>query len=664
MADLSSLLAVLEHDPDDAQALEALGAAARSTSPDVRASRFTAARKVLTSRGRPDVVVKLLEAEVGATGDVERKVDLLLEQGMILDGDLLDVPGARVAFSAVLGLRTADTMATEAIGELDLAAANWQKFAEKYVKEATGSTDRSLATGLYVSAAEAYVRFSPQAPEAEAYLRKALEIDPKNGKAAFHLIRLLRRTERWSELVMLLEQRSEAAATNEEKISALLGLASLARSRNDAASAEAVVRRVLQLDPAQPQALRTVTDAYAAAGDWPSLVAAYQAAVKAKRDDDLGMVLQIAMVLWKHLGDLDQAEEYFRRVRKLDPVHPAALDFYREYYPGKGEHQKLLALLRQVEKSPRPKSNTDQGGAKPIAVEIAVLAEQQNNPEKAIEAWKQLLRTSETDAETLAQARIALARLYRRTEKWNALLDLMKEEIERTPETDVAARVAGLHEVVEIYRDKLRLDVMVINTYNAILKIDPDNRRATDELANKFRLLGRWNDLIAVLTRKSEMTEVPDAERVTLLREIADLWSERFGNFANAIKPLERILELSPGSADFGSALAQLKEIYTKRRQWRALIDVLGREAGVLTGEDRRTKQAEMARLASDRLGDTRLSIEIYNTMLGEHGLDHPELLASLAGLYDREKRWLALAEILHRQVAGAKHKGSGHGPD
>jgi tetratricopeptide (TPR) repeat protein len=666
MADLSSLLAVLEHDPDDAQALEALGAAARSTSPDVRAQRFAAARKLLANRGRPDVVVKLLEAEVAATGEVDRKVDLLLEQGMILDGDLLDVPGARAAFSQVLGLRTGDTMATEAIAELDLAAANWQKFAEKYVKEATGSTDRSLATGLYVSAAEAYVRFSPQSPEAEAYLRKALEIDPKNGKAAFHLIRLLRRSERWNELVGLLEQRSEAAATNEEKISALLGLASLARSRNDDATATAVIRRVLQLDPAQPQALRAVTDAFAAAGDWPQLVAAYQAAVKAKRDDDLGMVLQIAMVLWKHLGDLDQAEEYFRRVRKIDPAHPAALDFYREFYPKKGENQKLLALLRQVEKAPRAKSSTDQG-AKPLGVEIAVLAEQQNNPEKAIEAWKQLLRTSDTDPETLAQARVALVRLYRRTEKWNALLDLMKEEIERTPETDVAGRVAKLHDVVEIYRDKLRLDVMVINTYNAILKIDPDNRRATDELANKFRLLGRWNDLIAVLTRKSEMADIPDAERVALLREIADLWSERFGNFANAIKPLERILELSPGSADFGSALAQLKEIYTKRRQWRALIDVLGREAGVLVGEDRRTKQAEMARLASDRLGDTRLAIEIYNTMLGEHGLDHPELLASLAGLYDREKRWLALAEILHRQVASAKHKGSaekgsGHG--
>jgi len=253
------------------------------------------------------------------------------------------------------------------------------------------------------------------------------------------------------------------------------------------------------------------------------------------------MVLQIAMVTWKHIGDLDRAEEYFRRVRKLDPAHPAAIDFYRVYYPARGENAKLLALLRQVEKSPRARAEGD-GKSRPITVEIAELAEQQNNPEKAIEAWKQHLRSEPGSSE----ARTALARLYRRTEKWNALLDLMKDEIERLPEADVAGRVGRLHEVVEIYRDKLRLDVMVINTYNAILKIDPGNKRASDELAGKYRALGRWNDLIAILTRKSDATDLGDGERVALLREIADLWAERFGNFANAIKPLERIVELSP----------------------------------------------------------------------------------------------------------------------
>jgi len=645
MADLTSILTVLEHDPDDAQALAALTGAARHTPPDLRASQFATARKMLTDRGRPDAVVQLLDIELENTGDLDRKVDLLLEKGMLLDGDLLDVPAARTAFEEVLRVRPDDSMAKEALGELDVAEKNWQKFAAKYIKEASASTDRSLATGLYSSAAEHYVRFAPEAPEAEAYLNKALEIDPKNSKAAFHLVRLLRRQERWQDLARLLDARADSAGTAEEKIASLLGLAEVARDhQRDHVRSDDAIRRVLAIDPAQPQALRAITDAQASAQNWPAVILAYQAALKSRRDhDDAGLLLQIAMVLWRHVKDLDQAEEYFRRIRKLEPAHPVALDFYRAYYPAKGENQKLMQMLRQVEKT------GDKSKGAGIGVEIAGLAEAQNNPEKAIEAWKQQLRADPTSAD----ARSALARLYRRTEKWNALLDLMKEEIDRLPDIDTPSRVAKLFEVVEIYRDKLRLDVMVINTYNAILKLDADNKRASDELAGKFRALGRWNDLIAVLTRKAEAPDVPDAERVPLLREVADLWSERFGNFANAIKPLEKLLELSPADSD---AIAKLKEIYTRRRQWRALIDVLGREATALPVAERRGKQGEMARLAAERLGDTRLAIEIYNTILGE-APEAPEALAALAALYDREKRWLALAEILHRQVSIAEGK-------
>jgi golgin subfamily B member 1 len=643
MADLPALLAALERDPDDAQAFAGLAEAARLAPAEVRATQLASARKLASERGRPDAVVQLLDLEIAATpdSDVDRRADLLLEKGLALDGELLDVPGARAAFEQVRVLRPGDAMARDAIEELDVAASNWQKFADKYIKEATASTDRSLATGLYISAAEAYVRFEPDAAAAEQHLRKALEIDPRNAKAAFHLTRLLERGARWAELARLLDERAEASTAVDDKVAALLALAEVARTRlDDPARAAAAIRRVLVLDPAQPKALRVVADAQMQAQDWPALVATYQAALKARRDEDLGLLLQIAMVLWKHVGDLDRAEEYFRRVRKLDPAHPAAIDFYRAFYPAKGEPQKLLALLRQVEKSPQARG--DRPDSRPITVEIAELAEQQNNPEKAIEAWKQQLRSDPASSE----ARGALARLYRRTEKWNALLDLMKDEVERLPEADVTARVARLHEVVEIYRDKLRLDVMVINTYHAILKIDPDNRRASDELAAKYRALSRWNDLIAILTRKAEAPDLGAQERVALLREVADLWSERFGNFANAIKPLERIVELSPGDPD---AVARLKEIYTKRRQWRALIDVLGREASVLSGAERRAKQGEMARLAAERLGDTRLAIEIHNAVLAETG-DAADTLTALAALYEREKRYLALAEILHRQ--------------
>src|ERR1051326_8154444 len=140
MADLTSLLTVLEQDPDDAQALAALTTAARSTPPDLRASRFASARKLLAGRGRPDAVVPLIDIEL----------------------------------EHVLALRSDDTMAKEALDELTVAEQNWQAFAAKYVKEASGSTDRSLATGLYSSAAEHYVKFAPEAPEAEIFLRKEM----------------------------------------------------------------------------------------------------------------------------------------------------------------------------------------------------------------------------------------------------------------------------------------------------------------------------------------------------------------------------------------------------------------------------------------------------------------------------------------------------------
>src|ERR1041385_4308646 len=133
MADLSALLAVLEHDPDDAQALDALEVAARAVPPEARANRFAAARKLRAAKWRPDAVVALIDVELAVAEDKNRKADLFLEKGMILEGELLDVPMAHAAFASALELRRNDAMATEALQELGVAEENWKKFAAKFV---------------------------------------------------------------------------------------------------------------------------------------------------------------------------------------------------------------------------------------------------------------------------------------------------------------------------------------------------------------------------------------------------------------------------------------------------------------------------------------------------------------------------------------------------
>ena len=245
------------------------------------------------------------------------------------------------------------------------------------------------------------------------------------------------------------------------------------------------------------------------------------------------MLLALGSILWRDLGDDEQAEEYFRRLRKLDPAQPVMLDFYRAYYTARGDSGKLMTLLKTAERAgggSGPVAVTREASgdarARALATEIAELADNQAASgdraaaEKAIEAWKQVQRAEPGSV----PARQALARLYRVTEKWNALLDLLKEDVERLPDDDATARatkVERLFAMIEIYRDRLKLDGMVINTYGTLLRVDADNVRAIDELAERFRALQRWNDLITTLARKAELAAVPAPARVTLLAEVA-----------------------------------------------------------------------------------------------------------------------------------------------
>ncbi|MBT8495446.1 MAG: hypothetical protein KJO07_20525, partial [Deltaproteobacteria bacterium] len=346
--------------------------------------------------------------------------------------------------------------------------------------------------------------------------------------------------------------------------------------------------------------------------------------------------------------DLDRANEYFRRVRKLDPSHPKLLEFYRDYYPARGEGHKLLQLLRQAVRQV-PEGQAERRNQ--LLVEMAGVAEDGlSNLEKAIDAWKQVLRGTPDHQE----GHQALKRLYRKTEKWNALLDLIKDEIETLPEDDVAGRIALYEEVVTIYRDRLNLPTMVISTYNSILALQPENLDALAALAEKYEQLGRWNDLIAVLGRQVASSRVDEGERIRILRRMADLWVEQFGNFAQAIGPLEELLAIRPGDAE---AIVRLKQIYERRRQWRPLLELLEREALHQDLADRREHYMSMARLAAERLGDARMAIELWNRVAeipvedGSSGHLDPQVIEALTSLYEREKRYTSLAEMYRRQA-------------
>ena len=140
--------------------------------------------------------------------------------------------------------------------------------------------------------------------------------------------------------------------------------------------------------------------------------------------------------------------------------------------------------------------------------------------DKGIDAWRKLVQQNPG----VREPRGELARLYRTAERWNALVEVLKEQAEKLPNYSVDEKVATLFELVGIYRDRLKLDVMVINTYNAILALSPRNQRALDALATQYETMKRWPDLIGVLQKKA--AQGSPEEQVALYGRVAQLYQE------------------------------------------------------------------------------------------------------------------------------------------
>ena len=77
-----------------------------------------------------------------------------------------------------------------------------------------------------------------------------------------------------------------------------------------------------------------------------------------------------------------------------------------------------------------------------------------------------------------------------------------------------------------------------------------------------------------MLTRQAEAAG-DAATRVALHRRIAALWADKLGKHGNAIASFEKIFEADPTDTETST---RLKDLYTKGRAWRPLIEVYRRE--------------------------------------------------------------------------------------
>jgi len=285
-----------------------------------------------------------------------------------------------------------------------------------------------------------------QFEEAEKLLEQVLEIDPANEGAH-------------QELLAIHEQTNQV----DKAISELYFLFKLASDSGDVPGAEAYLKRVLELRPMEQQAHDALIELYETTGESEKLT-------------DLLRRLADRM---QGADELALAKHYYERLLTLDPTNV-------------GNYEKLKDLLLEIQ---QPEDAIAQ------LFTIARLAVDQDSPQKAVEALRELLTLAPDNIVARERLRDIYIETGDRDHAINEIMSLAKAAMD-----DQDAESALTH-------------------INRILELDPRHEQSRRRKISILRDLDREDDAIETLfamSRDLELTgEMDKAE--TCLREVMEI---------------------------------------------------------------------------------------------------------------------------------------------
>ncbi len=646
---IRTALGRLQSDPDSEEAWRSLRESVLEPGGDLDSEQLVrlleAAAGAHRGRGEWEAVSQIFEILSRAVAGTSGELAVVVEHARILNDELLDSEGSDVALLRVLELVPDHADATAALEENESKRAKCEELVQTYAGEAESAPDDVYRSSMLMRAAEVELRYgSGERASAAERLDQAARLDPSNERASWMLELVHRRAGRWKEAAAALNRAATRGENPEARVRSAVRLARLSRFRlEDKEGAARAYAQVLKDQPAHDEAREFLLEHFSDAERWDDLVALYEkdlASQDLTSAERLGDVFQIAMLHWRKREAPEDADPWFERVRKIEPAHEGMLNFFRQYLASIGDDARLLGVLQAAHRV------MSEGPSKAeVGTEIARLAESQKDAQRAIEQYKGLLRQDPDNTE----ARDSLKRLYRQTEGYNALVELLRQQLERTPAEETAARLEILQEVAEVYRQFVKSDTALVSVLGQMAQLDDTNVDVVRELVELFERLGRWRDLLTQQQRLAELTEARD-EKVELYRSVARRWLDQFSNVQHAIESFEKLYELAP---DDQEANERLVDLYKKRRNWAGLYALYEKDLARVEGTARVELMSEMAKLAAERLNRGEDAVRLYREIL-EADPSAGGALDAIEKHAERAKDWATLAWVLEKRVEQA----------
>ncbi len=506
--------------PGDSTALEALAAAYERL-------------------GRAEDLARILEAMIQrSAGDATAQVECLRRLARVTGATLKQPARAQRAWEELSKALPTDREALAALSEIYETKGDWKTLVGILERRIPLAEDPGFAVAMAMDRARIFEEHLRNPDEAMKALEQIVtELDPRNLGAFERLRRVAEAKQDWPRVVSVAERQLFLAEDPHERAAGGLDVGLLWRDKlKDPKKAMAAFERVIEIEPANLEALHALAPLYAAASEWERLVFTDERLLEQAEEpgERRRLMFEIAQTYERGLREPRRSFEWYRRAYVESPDEPA-LSQLEEVAEAHGLWEELIQVY-----AGEGARSTDPGEQVEVSLKVAGLCEQRlRSPARAFMVLRDALPSEPAGTRFLPE----LERLAGDTRDWAGLLDVYNRVARGRPGTE--ERVDLLRRRAAVREEKMKDASGAMDEFLRSFALDLGNADTQREILRLAEATSRWEDALGVqaqLFGRAAMIE----EKVEVARRAAALVEEKVRDRVRAFRAYLNAFRLAP----------------------------------------------------------------------------------------------------------------------
>jgi tetratricopeptide (TPR) repeat protein len=437
------------------------------------------------------------------------------------------------------------------------AAHQWADLVQVLERRAEVAAFPTMRRDRLAEAAVIYEERLGQADKSAELYRLVLNEDATHAQASAALEKLYTKTQRWEDLVDLLERRVAAATDPKRKRDGLLSMGEIREDRLERLEGAAeAYRGALEIDPANADALKGLERIYARRDQFKDLLGVLERelALAQTGRQKVGLLERIAGLHEEEFMDTPAAIAAYEQILELDRDHPNALSALARLYRTDKRWSDLAEILEH-----------QAALATNLQEKLGFLRAQATVLVTNLELWGSALDVLDKVAELAPDDREVLREVVlcaRKTGRPERAAQALRQLADLTPENVEKGKL--LVEIGLLQERELGDRAAAHEAYRAALDADPANAAAAAALRDAYLERGDNTAAIEMLQREIDATEGA-LSKAELLVRMGRIYRQRVEDTDKALSCFEKGFALDPTNVEAAEPLA---ELYREADRW------------------------------------------------------------------------------------------------